>query len=361
MRIIQLLPTISYGDAVGNDTMAVDALIRDMGYETTIYAENIDPRLPTGIALPVSHQPELSDEDIIVYHGSVGTVLNEKLVQMKGRKLMIYHNITPPHYFRDYSEVAENLSSYGLNGVKRLSKVMDYCIADSEFNKSDLLSMGFKCPIDVCPIIIPFSDYEKEPDKSILDFFKRGKTSNILFVGRLSPNKKQEDIILAFYIYHNYYNPDSRLILCGSWDGMDLYHQRLVNYTKRLGLFKDVIFTGHIKFGEVLAWYHIADAFVCMSEHEGFCVPLVEAMHFGVPIIAYRSCAVPETLGSSGVIVEKKDPIVVAKAINSVVSDAMIRDKVISAQNERVKVFSYESVSEKFKIFLEGFINGRTK
>ena len=156
--------------------------------------------------------------------------------------------------------------------------------------------MGYTCPIDVCPILIPFSDYEKEPDRRVLRRYKGDGKTNLLFVGRIAPNKKQENVIRAFYFYHKYYSPDSRLFLVGSWSGMESYYERLCDYVKALGIAEHVVFTGHIRFDEILAYYHLADVFLCMSEHEGFCVPLVEAMYFHVPIVAYSCAAVPDTL-----------------------------------------------------------------
>lgn len=359
MKMIQLLPTVAYGDAVGNDTLAIDKILREMGYETGIYAENIDPRLPEGTAAPISQMPALKDEDVIVYHGSVGTELNERLPDLPGKKIMVYHNITPASFFRGYSATAQQLCTYGLKGMKYLAKKLDYCIADSEFNKRDLIRMDYTCPIDVCPILIPFSDYEKTPDSGLMEQFGSDRITNLLFVGRIAPNKKQEDIIRAFYAYHKYYNERSRLILCGSWSGMDAYHDRLVDYTDRLGLTNDVIFTGHVKFEEILAWYRLADAFICMSEHEGFCVPLVEAMYFEIPIVAYNSCAIPNTLGESGVLLEDKSPAKVAATIDRVVSDAALRGEIITGQKRRLKDFSYEKVSNRFKQLINRFVGGR--
>jgi len=357
--MIQILPTISYGDAVGNDTLAISGIIEEMGYETGIFAENIDQRLPKGTALPVSHLPNLSKEDVILCHGSTGTELNERLPHLRGQKVMIYHNITPPAFFHPYSVQAESLTTYGLKGIAGLAEKLDYCIADSEFNKQDLLSMGFSCPIAVCPILIPFSDYEKEPDQKVINRFGSDGFTNLLFVGRIAPNKKQEDIIRAFYFYHKYYNEKSRLILCGSWLGMDTYYHRLVDFTERLGLSRDVIFTGHVGFDEVLAWYRVADAFICMSEHEGFCVPLVEAMYFKVPIIAYKSCAVPDTLGCSGMLLENKSPIKVADAIDCIIKDNTLRKEIISGQDKRLEEFSYDKVSKRFKHLISEFLGGQ--
>lgn len=348
-RVVQLLPTISYGDAVSNDALAIQSIIQELGFSTQIYAENVDPRLPKGSAIPFDQFPELSAEDVILYHGSTGTDINDKISDLGGRKVMIYHNITPPSFFHPYSPTAEALTARGLQGMCRLAEKIDYCIADSEFNRRDLLRMGYTCPIEVCPVLIPFSDYEKEPSHKILKQYEEDGVTNLLFVGRIAPNKKQEDVIRAFYFYHKYYNSNSRLFLVGSWNGMESYYNRLVDYAVTLGISEQVIFTGHIRFDEILAYYNLADAFVCMSEHEGFCVPLVEAMYFQVPIVAYAAAAVPDTLGNGGILLETSEPLQVAETINKIITDCSLRTKILAKQVQRLKDFHYGVVSKRFK------------
>jgi glycosyltransferase involved in cell wall biosynthesis len=182
-----------------------------------------------------------------------------------------------------------------------------------------------------------------------------GGKKNLIFVGRIAPNKKQENVIRAFYQYHRM-EPESRLILVGSWTGMENYHQRLVKYAAALGIADDVIFTGHIKFSEILAWYTIADAFVCMSEHEGFCVPLVEAMFFDVPIIAYDTSAISDTLGGSGVLLDDNDPVFVSRVIDRVLKDSALKEQIISGQRRRLEDFSYERIKAVFEKQIKGFI-----
>lgn len=357
MRIIQLLPTISYGDAVGNDALAIQDILWRMGFKTRIYAENIDPRLPKGTAESFAQFPELQDDDVIIYHGSTGTDLNFRFPELGGRKVMIYHNVTPPEFFHPYSSGAESLTAYGLQGMRHLADKLDYCIADSEFNKKDLLRMGYTCPIDVCPILIPFSDYEKEPSREIMRTYGDGGYVNWLFVGRIAPNKKQEDIIRAFYFYHKFFDPRSRLILAGSWDGMERYYDRLCDYTERLGLTQHVFFTGHVKFDEILAYYQIADVFVCMSEHEGFCVPLLEAMHFDVPIVAYAGAAVPGTLGGSGVLLDSKAPDRIAATVHEILNDDSLKEAILEKQRERLRLYQHKPVSQILEGLLRNFIS----
>lgn len=356
MRIVQLLPTLSFGDAIGNDTVALKKAISDMGYISEIYAENIDKRLPSDTAKNISRLKDLKKDDVLIYHKSTGTDLTFKIQGFQCRKIMIYHNITPPEFFRPYSTAAASLTEYGYKGVEHLRDKVDYCLADSTYNKSELLRMGYTCPIDVLPILIRFEDYKQSPAKGIMSRYGDGKR-NLIFVGRIAPNKKQENVIRAFYQYKRL-DPDSRLILVGSYTGMENYYERLVKYAGALGLKDDIVFTGHIKFNEILAYYRLADVFVCMSEHEGFCVPLAEAMFFDVPIIAYDTSAIGDTLGGSGILLDSNDPVFAAGVIRRVLTDELLKKQIIEGQRRRLEDFSYERIRDIFEKQLKDFIAG---
>ena len=344
MRIVQLLSVISFGDAVSNDARAIAGILTENGFENEIYAEHVDNRLPRGTAHALDGGLHLSPEDLLIYHASTGTQLNFDLPSFGGRQVMIYHNITPREFFHGYNTEAEQNMRYGYEGVRFLADKMRYCIADSDYNRQQLRQMGYTCPIDVCPILIPFEDYDREPDQKVLKRYQGDGYTNLLFVGRVSPNKKHEDIIRAFYCYQKRHNPKSRLILAGNAGGMELYADRLRAYAQTLGVADRVIFPGHIKFDAILACYRLADVFVCMSEHEGFCVPLLEAMHFGVPIVAYRAAAVPETLGAGGLLLDSKDPWIAAAAIDRLARDQALRAQILEAQKKRLADFSYAAV-----------------
>ncbi|MCR4863152.1 MAG: glycosyltransferase family 4 protein [Ruminococcus sp.] len=355
MRIVQLLPTLSFGDAIGNDTIALRGAIRDMGFDTDIYAENIDKRLPAGSGQSIEKLRGLKSDDIVLYHKSTGTDLTFRIDDYKCRRIMVYHNITPPEFFRPYSAAATALTEYGYKGVEFLRDKVEYCLADSGYNRGELLKMGYKCPIDVRPILIRFEDYKQAPDEETLSKYRDGKT-NLVFVGRIAPNKKQEDVIRAFYCYKRI-NPESRLILVGSYSGMENYYHRLVKYAAALGLADDVVFTGHIKFSAILAFYRAADVFVCMSQHEGFCVPLVEAMFFDVPIVALDTSAISDTLGGSGFLIDDGDPVFAAAVIDRIVRDKALREEIISGQRRRLGDFSYERIRDIFEKQLRNFIS----
>lgn len=355
MRVIQMLTTVLYGDAVGNDVMAIDETLKRAGYETGIFAENIGARISHNRVKHISEIPLLDENDVIIYHLAVGTKLNYQLHNYGGKKIIVYHNITPRSFFAGYSHSSWWACNQGKRGVEYLSDKADYCLADSGYNKTDLEAIGYNCKIDVLPILIPFNDYRKEPNQDIIKRYENDGFVNILFTGRIAPNKCHEDIIAAFAAYKKYYNRQSRLILVGNYTGMEHYYNKLQKYSELLGVMNDVVFTGHIKFDEILAYYHISDLFVCMSEHEGFCVPLVEAMFFDLPIIAYDSTAIPDTLGGSGILLKDKNPLETAGVINQVILDKNLQNRVICGQRERLKDFEHEVIEKQLLSYLERF------
>jgi glycosyltransferase involved in cell wall biosynthesis len=249
---------------------------------------------------------------------------------------MIYHNVTPERHFIGVSEQVYYIAKSGRKELASLTGCMDRCLCDSEFNRRDLVALGYE-NVRVVPVLVDFSLLDVQPDAKVQSRYS-DDWKNLLFVGRITPNKKHEDIIRIFYYYKKFINPCSRLFLVGSARQTPRYLVILKNLVQRLGL-DDVIFTGEVGQSELVAFYRIADAFVCMSEHEGFCVPLVEAMHFTVPIIAFDAGAVPETLAGSGVLVGEKDHLAIAEMVDLLLTEEDLRSRIIQAQDERLKYF----------------------
>jgi glycosyltransferase involved in cell wall biosynthesis len=353
MKFVQVAESLAYGDAIANDVVAIDGLLREMGSCGGIFAtnsENIDKRYLHKIAEPLRALPVLDKDDVLLLHHAISNDFCYKVPSLKCKKILIYHNITPPDFFDGLDEGLKNATAKGLVQTRYLHDKVDGCIADSEFNKKNLENMGYKCPIYVCPILVNFEDYAKEPDQKIIEKFD-DEYVNIIFVGRISPNKKQEDIIRTFALYKKYYNAKSRLFLVGS-TGLARYAGQLRDYAEVLGL-DDVYITGSVTFADVLAYYRIADVFLCMSEHEGFCVPLLEAMYFDVPIIAYSSSAIPWTLGGCGILLPDKNFLVAAGLINELVTDDDLRKKIVEGQKKRCLEFSYQNTSAQIRHVLE--------
>lgn len=359
MKIIQIVPTLFYGDAIGNYTLAIKHIIEGMGYQTAIYTMTIHPRIKEPDVYLVKDLPKLKADDVMIYHLAIGTALNREVLHYPCRKVCIYHNITPPHFFEKDSMDKADMCQAGLDDVKFLAGKFDFCIADSEFNRQDLIRMGYDGRnIKVVPVIVALEDYKQTPDADRLASLRSDGWTNIVFVGRVAPNKKHEDLIRCFGYYRKYINQTSRLILVGSFGEGDNYYNDLKDYTQHLNI-PDVNFYGHVSFAEILSFYSAADIFLCMSEHEGFCVPLLEAMSFDVPIVAYKSTAVTETLGGGGILLDSKDPVLVAHVMDRLCTDKALREQVIERQRERFADFQYEPLSKLFRKTLEGFIEGR--
>lgn len=355
MKIINMLPVLAFGDAVGNDTIAVHNSLKNAGYESMIMAAVIDDRLEKDTAVRADDLSNINPEDVVIYHLSTGHELNRRFAKLNCRKIIKYHNITPPEFFYGYQYDAMKNCVEGYRDAYALRSTAQLAFADSAYNREQLINMGYQCEIDVLPILIPFEDYKKEPDRELMDSLNDGRT-NIIFTGRIVPNKRQEDVLLAFCYYQKYYNPQSRLILVGNYEGMEVYYESLRAYADKLGL-TDVVFTGHISFAKILAYYRSADLFLCMSDHEGFCVPLVEAMLFDVPVIAKNTSAVGDTLGGAGILLPSKDAGMAAGMMNRVLTDKTLQRTIQNNQRERLLHFQHRTVEEQLLCKMKAFIN----
>lgn len=343
-RIVQFTPTISYGDAVSNDVFAMSEVLDGMGYDNIIVAIAKGKKLRGKIVLFEDFTPD--SNDIFIYHMSIGSALSDFVLNADvKKKIMVWHNITPAHFFDGISSLADSCRQ-GREELFRLRNCIDFAICDSEYNKEELDDLGYR-ETAVLPIVFDKSEYlDTTPSQEIVDRYSDGVT-NILFVGRIAPNKKQEDIIRSFHLYNKYINPKSRLFLVGAVVDTEKYKTALDDFISA-NKTKNVYFSGHVSFPDILAYYKTADLFLCESEHEGFCVPLLEAMTFDVPILAYNSCAVPYTMGNSGMVFTEKNHAVVAELINLILTDEKIRSKMISSQRERLSDFDIEKTKKHF-------------
>jgi glycosyltransferase involved in cell wall biosynthesis len=210
----------------------------------------------------------------------------------------------------------------------------DLGLGDSEYNRQELEALGFAAT-GVLPVVPDFSHLSGPPNFMHAEQFD-DEWVNLLFVGRTIPNKRLEDVIRWFQAYKRWFNPRSRLLFVGAQGGFERYMAMLNQLVARLNV-TDVHFLGHVTNEELVAYYEIADVFLCASEHEGFCVPLIEAFHKGVPVIAYAATAVPATMDGGGVLIDNKDPIHVAALVDRIVTDSALQDRIVCSQDAALR------------------------
>ena len=330
MRIHQVLATLGYGDAIGHEVLGIQRVLRKAGYESEIIVETADRRLED---LTVDYRDAagyVKEDDVLIHHFSLGSRASRTAFALPARMALIYHNITPPEFYVGIHPQLMLQCYRGLRELRAYVPRVDLALGDSEFNRRDLESYGFE-PTAVLPVVPDFSHLDLAPDSALAAEFD-DEWVNILFVGRFVPNKKPEDLVRFFHAYKRLFNPRARLILAGSYAGFDGYLAQVQSLIKRLGA-TDVHILGQVSDQELTALYDIADVFLCASEHEGFCVPLLEAFHKEVPVIAYAATAVPETMDGAGVLYDEKDPSLVASLIDAVVTDSNLREAILDGQD----------------------------
>lgn len=343
MQINQFVPVLSPGDATSNDALAIRTILRKNGYTSNIYAKYIDPRMLLYARPYLLYRGD--KENIAIYHFAVGGLkFSDFILRLPDIKILKYHNITPPEYFEKYDEHSRFLCQNGLSELKEFKDHFVLGLGDSPFNSRAMEQAGIENTC-VLPVSIDFSKYagyDEKLDRSL----KMSEVKKIIFVGRIAPNKKQDDLIRVFDYYNRTFNQNSRLYLIGQKQTRP-YVRELEKLIRELGLSEKVVLTGKVSDKEVNAYYRNADLFVCLSEHEGFCVPLVEAMFFNIPVIAFDSSAIKDTLGDAGVLLQNKDAESIARLMNRVIGDEQFREGIIEKQKERLPAFQSGTIEDK--------------
>jgi glycosyltransferase involved in cell wall biosynthesis len=329
IRVHQVLATLGYGDAIGHEVLGIQRVLRAAGYESEIFVEAADRRVEP-LTRDYRHLIDFSHPDnLLLHHFSLASKASRTAFALPDRMALIYHNITPPEFFVG---LHRSLSSECFRGRRELRAYADRCdiaLGDSEFNRQDLEQLGFK-RTGVLPVVPDFSHLDGTADRTVADMFDDTWT-NVLFVGRMVPNKKIEDVIRFFHAYHAFYNPRSRLLLVGAQGGFERYLASLHELVATLGN-SHVHFVGQVSNEELVAFYEVADLFLCASEHEGYCVPLVEAFYKQIPVLAYAATAVPATMDGAGILYDSKDPSHVAALMDAVASNVDVQEAIIGGQ-----------------------------
>ncbi len=342
-----MIPSLASRDAIGMHTVAITDALRQAGIESDIFYGACTRDL-SDRARPMSNLGRATRGRWLLYQASIGSPVFDIFASRSEPKLLNYHNITPASLLDAWEPAVGHEVSLGRSQVTRVAWECHLAIADSAFNEEELLDVGF-AHTAVAPLLIDMTA-AAPPDPVLsrrLAEMKRDGGSDFLFVGKVSPHKAQHDLVKMLALYRRLYDDRARLHLVGTPLGKT-YEPALSAFIAELGLSDAVSITGSVSPEELESYLQSADVFVCASEHEGFCVPLVEAMGHGLPIVAYSTTAVPETVADAGLLLRSKEPLLFAASVHKVVEDKRLRKQLIEAGTRRAEAFSLSHARRRF-------------
>jgi glycosyltransferase involved in cell wall biosynthesis len=335
-EVHQFLPSLGHRDAVGNHTLTTQRILSSAGIRGGIWAEDVHPenrRKGRPFIDYARARSARGGRNVLMYQASTGSNgMVDFLLARPERLLVYYHNITPPEFYAPFDPASSVVLERGRLELARLCTRIDHALANSEYSAKELRALGVE-DVESFP---PFSPrIESEPSRSHAQWLEKTKRGiDILFVGRLVPNKGHMHLLRAFAALRAGTDSVPRLFVVGSW-GPAPYMRAVSRLRDRLGP-DGIVLAGSITEPRLAAHYKEADVFLSLSEHEGFCVPVLEAMRSGVPVVAYDGGAVGETLGGSGVLLRTLDPTLVAEIVSRVANDEELRRRIVDRQHERV-------------------------
>ncbi|HEY6046035.1 MAG TPA: glycosyltransferase family 4 protein [Pyrinomonadaceae bacterium] len=324
-RVAIVTSHLQDGDAVSNDVLGMGHAFLKRGFDSRVYSESSDLTDIQTSRVSEIDQFLTNPEDLLLYHYSIGWEPGLRLLRTaKCRTSVKYHNVTPPECFAGISPWHEEKCRAGVEELKEIVRAgCDLYLADSGYNRDDLVAEGLAKKN--CFVVPPFHQIDQlqfiEADIATLDAYRDGRT-NILMVGRVAPHKGHDALIRAFALYHHDYDPQSRLFIVGKEEAaFEIYSKRLRELANFFAVEEAVHFVGGVSTRELKAYYLLSRVFAIASEHEGFCVPVVEAMSLSVPVLAFASSALTGTVGSAGIVLDERDPRLMAEAIDRLVKD----------------------------------------
>ncbi|HET9730498.1 MAG TPA: glycosyltransferase [Acidimicrobiia bacterium] len=331
----QFIPMLEPG-AVGAHTLLVRAALRAAGHESEIFATEVAPA--SGGEGARDPQTYTGGADVAIYQMAIGARLADAVGRHGERLVVNYHNLTPVRYLTGWDGGAVHGVTWGRAQLHSMAERAALGLADSRYNEAELIDADFG-DTAVAPVLFELPANGAAPTTHA--------DTSWLFVGRIAAHKAQHDVVKAFAAYRDAHDPHARLTLAGG--GLaSTYGRALTRFVHELDLDPWVSLPGFVADDELAALYRAADVFVSCSDHEGFCIPLVEAMHHGVPIVAYAAGAVPETLGDAGVALDTKDPWTIAAAVHRVLSDRVLQDALRTAGHARREDFALERSARTF-------------
>ncbi len=347
--IHQVVGKSSPGYSVSDYALALQEALQSWGYQSTIFASEVDNNLSGRVRPLRSYKPK--SNDLLILHYALVNEVTDWVKSLDVPLIFCYHNVTPPHFFTGVGGTLQQASQRGEAELKQFREKTRLALAFSQFSAQAVKTAGFQ-NVHVLPLLIPNTLQRAVPDRTIR---KRAGT-NLLFVGRISPNKRCEDIIKIVHQYRQI-EPDVHLFLVGARRYTPVYADWLAEFVAQYALEDVVTFTGHVTLEALAAYYQIADVYISMSEHEGFGIPLIESMRFDLPIIAYDCTAVPEVLGGSGILIKQKRFDVIAELIHQLQTDATLKQKVIEQQRQQAQKFAPALILEQMHALIEKIAN----
>jgi glycosyltransferase involved in cell wall biosynthesis len=351
MRVDQWVPALHRGDAIGDSARLMCEAFRSWGHEANVYALEMDDDLQ-GDGRRISEWRPGGRADVLILHFALPSPLSHLFSEHTGRRILIHHNITPAEFFLGFDREMVRICRIGKEELRDLAGHADLALGDSEFNRRELEEAGF-ARTGVLPILLDFDRYSLPANPVLLEEL-RDERHNLLFVGRISPNKRQDDLIRIASYWKRFISPDVRLLLVGKVPERRRYADAIQALSYELGFTPwDVVLTGHVAHDDLLAYYKTAAVFVSTSDHEGFGVPLVESMLMGVPILARGKGAVPDTLGGAGLCFLEEGIPEVAEMAYALSTDPGLRERILAGQGRRLDAFRPESVRATLKAYVE--------
>jgi glycosyltransferase involved in cell wall biosynthesis len=353
MRVNQWVPAAHKGDAIGDSARRMRDMLREAGHQSDIFALTIDDELRGDIR--EFTDPAARQGQVTLFHFALPSPMTEAFATLPGGRVLQYHNITPAEYFAPYDAGLFRLAALGRRELQTLVGRVELALGDSDFNRQELAALGFTST-GVLPIAVNTERITAAPPRPALEKILSDGLINILFVGRIVPNKRIEDHIRLAELYKRYVDSYYRFIFVGRYDGIPRYYAQIRALIAQYQMLPDRFwFTGPVPDEDLAAFYRWADVYVSLSEHEGFCVPLIEAMSVDVPVLAYAAGAVPETLGGAGVLFTPKDLELAAETMGMLVYDRPFREAVVAGQRRRLADFAPSQIASRLTDVIRQF------
>jgi glycosyltransferase involved in cell wall biosynthesis len=353
MRVNQWVPAAHKGDAIGDSARHVRDLLQRMGHESEIFALTIDDDLRHEIR-PFA-EPDARRGDLTIFHFALPSPMTAEFATLPHGRVLQYHNVTPARFFAPYDPGLYRLASIAREELATLSTSTDLALGDSEYNRQELDELGFG-NTGVMPIAVNTGRLTNAAPHPVLDDILDDEFVNFLFVGRIAPNKKIEDHIKLAEQYKRYIDARYRFIFVGRYDVVPRYYAAIRALMAEYKMLPErFVFTGPVPDAELAAYYRAASVYISLSEHEGFCVPLLEAMAMDVPVLAYGAAAVPDTLGGAGVQFAPKDLEYAAELLGMLAFEDHPREEVLAGQRRRLHAFGDPVIQQRLASVISAF------